>query len=111
MEMNIALGALSALAQPVRLEVFRLLIRAGADGLAAGEIARRLEIRPNTLSANLAILTGAGLLRSAREGRSVRYFADMERVRALMAFLLEECCGGDPELCRPVLDDLADCAC
>jgi DNA-binding transcriptional ArsR family regulator len=104
------LAALSALAQDTRLDVFRLLVKAGPEGLAAGEIATALDIRPNTLSNNLNILSAAGLVRSAREGRSIRYFARMETMRALLAFLLKDCCGGRSELCQPVLDQIA-CEC
>lgn len=104
------MSALSALAQDTRLDVFRLLVKAGPEGLAAGEIATTLDIRPNTLSNNLNILSAAGLVRSAREGRSIRYFARMETMRALLAFLLEDCCGGRSELCQPVLDQIA-CEC
>ncbi|MCT4334488.1 helix-turn-helix domain-containing protein [Paracoccus sp. YLB-12] len=104
------LAALSALAQDTRLDVFRLLVKAGPEGLAAGEIATALDVRPNTLSNNLNILSAAGLVRSAREGRSIRYFARMETMRALLAFLLEDCCGGRSELCQPVLDQIA-CEC
>ncbi|PHQ71338.1 MAG: transcriptional regulator, partial [Paracoccus sp.] len=75
-----------------------------------GEIATTLDIRPNILSNNLNILSAAGLVRSAREGRSIRYFARMETMRALLAFLLEDCCGGRSELCQPVLDQIA-CEC
>ncbi|MBI1418315.1 MAG: metalloregulator ArsR/SmtB family transcription factor [Limimaricola sp.] len=110
MDTNHAVSAFAALAQPTRLEVLRLLVRAGAPGMAAGDIAARLDVRQNTLSANLAVLVGAGLLRRTREGRSIRYFADMEGLRDMLAFLLEDCCGGNPALCAPVLDDLT-CAC
>ncbi|ABA80740.1 metalloregulator ArsR/SmtB family transcription factor [Rhodobacter sphaeroides] len=110
MEKTHALGVLSALAHDIRLDVFRLLVRAGPAGMAAGEIAAGLDIRANTLSNNLTILTGAGLVRSEREGRSIRYFARMETMRGLLAFLMEDCCGGRPELCQPVLDRIAcDC--
>jgi ArsR family transcriptional regulator len=110
METIRALGALSALGQETRLAVFRLLIAAGPEGMVAGEIAQRLDVRQNTLSANLAILLGAGLVRNAREGRAIRYFADMDGLRALLAYLLEDCCGGRPELCRPLIDEIA-CIC
>ena len=102
-----ALEALAALSQDMRLDVFRLLVRVGPDGLYAGEIAERLAVRQNTLSTNLAVLTRAGLLRSERQGRSIRYFADLEGMRRLLAFLLEDCCGGRPETCRSLLDELA----
>lgn len=110
MEKTQSLAALSALSHDMRLDVFRLLVRAGASGLAAGDIAAQLDVRANTLSNNLNILSAAGLVRSAREGRSIRYFARMETMRALLGFLMEDCCGGQPELCQPVLDQIAcDC--
>lgn len=110
MEKNHALDALSALGQQTRLDVFRLLVRAGPQGQAAGEIAEALGVRPNTLSANLNILSAAGLVRSAREGRSIRYAADMETMRGLLGFLMQDCCGGRAELCQPVLDEIT-CNC
>ncbi|WP_299358760.1 metalloregulator ArsR/SmtB family transcription factor [uncultured Paracoccus sp.] len=100
-------AAFAALGQPNRLAVLSLLIRAGAEGVAAGDIAGALQVRPNTLSANLTILRHAGLIRAERQGRSVRYRADMDGVRALIAFLVEDCCGGRPELCQPMLDQIA----
>ncbi|SDU02083.1 helix-turn-helix transcriptional regulator [Stappia sp. ES.058] len=105
-----SLEALAALGQKTRLEVFRLLVKAGADGMHAGEIAEALNVRQNTMSANLAVLLRAGLIRNEREGRTIRYFADMEGVRGLLGFLMEDCCGGNPEMCQPVLDALA-CEC
>ncbi|EYD72384.1 ArsR/SmtB family transcription factor [Limimaricola hongkongensis] len=101
MEQTDAITALAALAQPSRLDAFRLLVKAGPSGLAAGEIAEALGARQNTMSANLSVLHGAGLVDSRREGRSIRYFARMECVGALVDFLVEDCCGGQPELCRP----------
>lgn len=110
MEKNHALAALSALAHDMRIDVFRLLIKAGPGGMSAGEIAAALETRANTLSNNLTILAHAGLVRSVREGRSIRYFAELEGMRGLLSFLMEDCCGGRPELCRPVLDEITcDC--
>lgn len=97
-----AVDALSALAQVHRLAVFRLLVRVGADGLAAGEIARELDVLPNTLSSHLTILGHAGLIRSRREGRSVIYAADYEGMRDLLGFLAADCCGGRPEICAPL---------
>lgn len=106
MEKNIAIPALAALAHDIRLDVFRTLTQAGAQGLPAGEIAARLDIRPNTMSNNLNVLSGAGLVRSQREGRSVRYFANLDAMRGLVAYLLEDCCGGNPERCQPLLNEL-----
>lgn len=105
-----ALAAFAALSQPTRLDVFRLLIRTGAAGLPAGDIGETLGVRQNTMSTNLGVLTQAGLIRSERQGRSIRYFVDMDGMRGLLAFLMEDCCGGRPELCQPVIDELA-CAC
>ncbi len=112
MESSAALVALSALAHPLRMEAFRLLVRAGAGGLPAGEVARRLGAPANTVSAALGLLRAARLVRSAREGRVIRYAADMAGMRDLIAHLMEDCCGGDPAACRPVLDALIceDCA-
>lgn len=108
MEKTDAIAALSALAHDTRIDIFRLLIRTGGEGAAAGEIASALEIRPATLSNNLTVLSAAGLIRSRREGRSIRYFARLDGVRGLLSFLMEECCGGRPELCRPTLDTFID---
>jgi DNA-binding transcriptional ArsR family regulator len=102
METRDAVGALSALAHPSRLEVFRLLIQAGPAGMAAGQIARATGSLANTLSANLGVLTGAGLVSSRREGRSIIYSAGYEPMRELLAFLMEDCCGGQPEICAPL---------
>jgi ArsR family transcriptional regulator, arsenate/arsenite/antimonite-responsive transcriptional repressor len=102
MEAQSAVAALSALAHEGRLSIFRLLVQAGPEGLAAGEIARRLEILPNTLSASLNLLSAAGLLASRREGRSIVYSAAYERMNELLAFLLEDCCGGRAEVCAPL---------
>ncbi len=105
-----AVDAFAALAHGTRLDVFRLLVKAGPDGMAAGDIANALSIRQNTMSANLAVLARAGLIAAVRDGRSIIYRADMDGMRALLSFLLEDCCGGRPELCEPVLDDIA-CIC
>ncbi|QCO55908.1 helix-turn-helix transcriptional regulator [Pseudorhodobacter turbinis] len=110
MDKNYALDAFAALSQSTRLDVFRLLIQAGDTGMSAGEIGEALNVRQNTMSANLSILARSGLIRSAREGRSIRYFAAMEGIRGLLAFLMEDCCGGRPELCQPFLNEIA-CTC
>lgn len=110
MDTNEALCAFSALSQPTRLDVFRMLVKAGPDGLAAGEIALRIGVRQNTMSANLSVLAGSGLVRSRRFGRSIRYSVDFDALRGLLAFLIEDCCGGRTELCRPLIDEIA-CAC
>lgn len=104
METSIAISRLSALAQENRLAVFKLLVRAGADGVPAGEIARSLGVPPNTLSAQLAILSNAGLVRSRREGRSIIYVADYDGMSQLLVFLMEDCCQGRSEVCAPLAD-------
>lgn len=110
MEMTTAVASLSALAHPGRLSAFRMLVQAGADGLPAGEIARRLDMPPSTLSSHLAILDHARLTRSRRDGRSIIYTADYGAMQGLLGFLLEDCCGGAPEICRPLGDMLAKAA-
>lgn len=110
MDINAASFAFSALSQPTRLEVLQLLINAGPNGLIAGDIADRLGVKQNTMSANLNILSRAGLISSQREGRTIRYSADLDGLRAIMSFLMEDCCGGKPELCSPILDALT-CEC
>ena len=104
-----ALTALAALSQPMRLDAFRLLVRAGPDGMLAGDLADALEAKPNTLSANLAVLLNAGLVTNTREGRGIRYRAEMDQMAGLLSFLMEDCCGGQPDLCRPALEGLAAC--
>ena len=108
METSQALSIFSALAQDMRLQTVRLLIEAEPQGLSAGEIAERLDARQNTLSANLSILSNAGLVQSQREGRSIRYFARVDTVQALVTFLLNDCCGGQPAICQPVLAQILD---
>ncbi len=92
---------LGALAHETRLAVYRMMVEAGADGLAAGEIARKLDVPPPTLSFHLRDLVDAGLAVHRREGRSILYAADYEAMNALMGFLTANCCGGRPELCAP----------
>jgi DNA-binding transcriptional ArsR family regulator len=103
--------ALSALAHEGRLSVFRLLVRAGKDGLAAGEIGRKLGVLPNTLSASLTVLANAGLVGSRRDGRSIIYTADYERMSNLLGFLMEDCCNGDAAICAPLATIAARAAC
>ena len=106
-----AVEALSALAHESRLGIFRLLVRAGTSGMAAGEIARKLDMLPNTLSANLTVLANAGLIESRRDGRSVIYKADYERMTNLLGFLMEDCCNGDASICAPLADIANRTAC
>jgi len=98
-----AVTALSALAHQGRLDVFRLLVQAGPEGMAAGEIARATGSLQNTLSTNLNILAAAGLVASRRDGRSIIYNAGYGAMRELLAFLMEDCCAGKPEICAPLV--------
>ena len=107
METKPAVASLAALAHEGRLATFRLLVQAGSQGLAAGEVARRLDMLPNTLSANFSILSHAGLIASRRDGRSIIYTANYDAMRELLAFLMEDCCAGTPEICAPLAATLA----
>lgn len=107
MDKSKAIIAFAALAQPTRLDVFRLLIKAGHDGLSAGEISDKLNIRQNTMSTHLAILTRSNLTSNKKQGRSVRYFANYAGTSDLISFLMEDCCGGNTEICAPILESIA----
>jgi DNA-binding transcriptional ArsR family regulator len=111
MELTSAITGLAALAHEGRLTVFRNLVQAGPEGLAAGEIARRLGVLPNTLSSNLNILSHAGLISSQRHGRSIVYSANYDAMTGLLAFLMEDCCGGASEICSPLAQVLSRAAC
>jgi DNA-binding transcriptional ArsR family regulator len=99
MDTQTAIPALAALAQETRLRTFRLLVQAGPEGLPAGEIARRLDVQPATLSFHLQQLERAGLVVSRRDSRRIIYAPDFEGMRALLAFLTRDCCNGRPEIC------------
>jgi DNA-binding transcriptional ArsR family regulator len=101
MKQKEAVRALSALAQDSRLAAYRLLVRAGGEGLAVGEIGARLKVPGATLTSHLNVLRNAGLVRDVREGRSIRCRADYARMNALLAFLAENCCGSDAASCAP----------
>lgn len=107
MDINNALEALDAISQSTRLDIFRLLIRAGESGLAAGEIAEAIDGRQNTTSTNLSILARSGWIGAERDGPNVIYRANHAVIRDLIAFLLEDCCGGQPEICAPLLQSLS----
>jgi DNA-binding transcriptional ArsR family regulator len=106
MDKNEALDAFGALGQETRLDVFRLLVKAGPGGLPAGEIGVLLGVRQNTMSANLAVLARSRLVSRRRHGRVIRYSADIEGIRDLLAYLMEDCCGGRQEICQPELDKI-----
>jgi DNA-binding transcriptional ArsR family regulator len=109
MEMIDAITTFSALAQETRLEVFRLLVRHEPEGLAAGEIARQLEVPHNTMSAHLAILTRAQLTCSQRDGRSIIYRANLNHIRKIIQFLVRDCCSSHPEVCGSLMIALTGC--
>jgi ArsR family transcriptional regulator, arsenate/arsenite/antimonite-responsive transcriptional repressor len=96
-------SGLSALAQETRLAIYRLLVEAGPNGLAAGAIAQRLDVAPSSLSFHLAQLTHAGLINQRRISRSLIYAADFAAMNGLVAYLTENCCGGRscPPVCQP----------
>jgi ArsR family transcriptional regulator, arsenate/arsenite/antimonite-responsive transcriptional repressor len=107
-----ALAALAALGQPTRLAIFQHLMKAEPDGLAAGVIADKVGCPHNTLSSHLSILARSGLVRGARDGRSIIYRANVDTISALVGFLVDDCCDGHPELCH--LQDAineANCGC
>ncbi len=109
MDENEAIAALAALAQSTRLDAFRLLVAREPQGVAAGELARLMAVPQNTMSAHLAILARAGLVSGARHGRSIVYRANLARPREIALFLLKDCCGGRPDVCAPLVADLAPC--
>jgi DNA-binding transcriptional ArsR family regulator len=96
-----AVAALAALAQDNRLDVFRLLVQAGPDGMAAGRVAEKLDLAPNTLTFHFDRLRDAGLVTVRRDGRSMIYAARFETMNGLVAFLTENCCQGAAEACAP----------
>lgn len=108
MDPETAVDALAALGQRSRLEVFQLLVRAGPEGLSAGDIARAVGAPANTMSVHLSILSRAGLVAAERQGRSIMYRLDVGGVRELFAFLVADCCGGHPELCGPFFGGSCD---
>ena len=103
--------ALSALAHEGRLNIFRTLVQAGPPGLAAGELARRVGVQPNTLSNSLVVLSHAGLVSSRRNGRSIIYAAGYGAMSELLGFLMQDCCNGSAEICAPLSALLVQSAC
>jgi len=101
-----AVKILSALAQSTRFGVFKLLMKSGPKGLAAGVIADRLSVPQNTLSSHLNILVNAGIISCVREGRSLFYKVEIADTRRFMAYLTNDCCNGHPELCSLVTSDI-----
>jgi DNA-binding transcriptional ArsR family regulator len=103
MEKTGAVAALAALAQDNRLDVFRLLVEAGPEGMPAGEIARVLKLAPNALTFHFDRLRMAGLVTVRRHGRSMIYAARFETMNSLLAYLTENCCKGAPDACAPAV--------
>ena len=104
-----AVSALSALAHDDRLRAFRLLVKAGHAGVASGDIAKALSIPPARMSFHLATLERAGLVRAWRDGRRVLYAASYDHMRQLLAFLTEDCCSGNPDICGVVAELAPSC--
>jgi DNA-binding transcriptional ArsR family regulator len=102
MEKEQAIAALAALAQENRLDAFRLLVQAGPEGMAAGEVAAALNVPANTLSFHFDRLRNAGLVKVQRRSRSLIYSARYETMNALLGYLTENCCQGKPEECAPM---------
>ncbi|QWK80973.1 ArsR/SmtB family transcription factor [Ochrobactrum sp. BTU1] len=109
MENEIAIMAFAALAQPTRLDTFRLLVKHEPTGVPAGELARMLDVPQNTMSAHLATLSRAGLVKGERQSRLIIYRADLDRFRELALFMIKDCCGGNAELCGPLIQSLIPC--
>ena len=111
MKKTLALEAFGALSQETRLDIFRRLIREFPDSMAAGDLAKDLSVPPSTLSTHLAILSRAGLVKAERQGRTILYAADTEGARALLTYLIKDCCRGQPEICEPLLDAATPACC
>ncbi|MGG7517460.1 ArsR/SmtB family transcription factor [Allorhizobium undicola] len=103
------INSLAALAQPTRLQLFRLLAAEEPQGISAGDLARRLNVPQNTMSAHLSAMSQAALIYGTRHGRSIVYRADLGALRAVILYLLQDCCGGRPDLCLPLLSELQAC--
>jgi DNA-binding transcriptional ArsR family regulator len=109
MDKNRTISAMAALAQPTRLDTFKLLVAREPAGVPAGELARLIDVPQNTMSAHLAILSRAGLIIGERKSRSIIYRADLSGIRDMIAFILKDCCGGRMDLCQPLIEELMPC--
>lgn len=98
-----AVAILAALAQDNRLDVFRLLVEAGPEGMPAGHIASSLRLPPNALTFHLDRLRDVGLVTARRDGRSIIYAAQFQAMKSLVSYLTDHCCQGRPELCKPAV--------
>jgi DNA-binding transcriptional ArsR family regulator len=104
-----ALLAFGALSQSTRMAVLRLLIQREPSGVPAGELARLVNVPQNTMSAHLSVLVRSGLIVGERHSRSIIYRARLSQLRELMQFLMDDCCGGRPELCAPMVVETSVC--
>ncbi|KOF20066.1 ArsR family transcriptional regulator [Ensifer adhaerens] len=109
MDNSKAITALGALAQSTRLDTFRLLVKHEPDGLPVGELARIIGVPQNTMSAHLKTLAQAGLISGERQSRSIIYRANLDVLRELTLFLIKDCCGGNAEICMPLIAELTPC--
>lgn len=109
MNTETALLALAALAHPVRLDAFRLLVRHEPEGLSTGQLVEASGLTQSTFSTHLAVLAKAGLVKSEKRGRQYIQRAEIDALRGLMLFLAKDCCQGRAELCEPLLAELACC--
>ncbi|RYG86383.1 MAG: transcriptional regulator [Alphaproteobacteria bacterium] len=109
MDTDSALSALGALSHPTRLDAFRLLVRREPEGLPAGQMHDALNVPQSTMSAHLAVLERAGVVRTERRSRHVIYRANLDGLKALTLFLVKDCCDGRAELCEPLLAELLPC--
>ena len=110
MDATDAIAALAALAHPTRLDAFRLLVGSEPGGKPAGALAAALKVPQNTMSAHLASLARAGLVTGERRGRQVLYRAAVDRLGALVGFLVNDCCGGRPQTCTALAGELGSCS-
>jgi ArsR family transcriptional regulator, arsenate/arsenite/antimonite-responsive transcriptional repressor len=106
---TIAIAALSALAQPTRLDAFRRLIKSFPDEISAGELARLCKSRHNTMSTHLSIMSRARLIIARKDGRMIYYAANFDGFREVVGYLLKDCCQGRAEICAPLVADLSCC--
>ncbi|MEL6213995.1 MAG: metalloregulator ArsR/SmtB family transcription factor [Pseudomonadota bacterium] len=101
-----AVTALSALAQETRLKVFRFLVEKGPEGAPSTEIAASLGVRQNLMSTHLSVLSQSGLTKTRRDGRRIYHAVDFDAMRALLTFLVRDCCHGQPEKCATLLNEI-----
>ncbi|SCB41465.1 ArsR/SmtB family transcription factor [Rhizobium lusitanum] len=109
MDQRQALGAFAALSQETRLQIVRLLVVAGPEGMAAGALAEKVEVSPSNISFHLKELEHSGLIAAQRQSRSIIYTAHYESLGGLVRFLMEDCCSGHPEICAPAAEVAACC--